>query len=91
MSSAPLESAVERRVVEWAEAHDWWTIKLMRCNKRGVPDRLFCRRGRVVFIEMKRDGKEPSLQQHIRMAEIRAQQVEVYWCDSAEDAIDCLL
>lgn len=91
MSSAALESDIEKRVRTWAEAHGWWQFKIMRASKRGVPDRFFVRRGRVVFIEMKRDGKEPTLQQQIRMAEMRAHGLEVYWCDTAEDAIDCLL
>lgn len=91
MSSAGPESLIERRIREWAEAHGWWQVKLMRCSKRGVPDRLLLRRGRVVFIEVKAPGERPSLQQQLRMAEIRAQGVEVYWCDNVEDAIDCLL
>jgi hypothetical protein len=86
MSSGPLESAIESKAVKFAESRGWWNVKLEKCSKRGVPDRLFIRRARVVFIEFKRGGEVPSLQQQIRMAELLAQGVEVHWFDNYEDA-----
>lgn len=85
-----MESAVENPVVVRAERDGWFVRKLGWIGRRGAPDRLFIRCGRVVFIEFKDRGKEPTLlqkQEHKRMLQSGA---EVYVCDSPIDALAIL-
>lgn len=81
-----LEREIEKDIVADAEAAGWWQVKLMRMSKRGLPDRLFVRRGRFVFLEVKRVGEEPSRQQTNRHNELKEHGVECYWVDSREAA-----
>lgn len=85
-----LESSIEAAAVRKAEARGWWQIKIMRASKRGVPDRLFLRNGRYVWIEFKQPGKEPTRQQRLRANEMRAHGAEVHWCDTWEKALEIL-
>lgn len=90
MPCDPLESTIEGKAVAFAKSRGWWEAKIMRANKRGIPDRLFIRWGRVVFIEFKREGEVASMQQQLRMAELIAQGVEAYCFDSYDAAIAIL-
>ena len=84
------EASIERRVVKEAKAEGWLVFKWTSPNNRGVPDRIFIRCGRVVFIEFKAAGKKPTkLQNHI-IAQLEEQEVEVYVVDSIEDGIRVL-
>jgi len=89
-SSEKLESFVERKAMKRAKELGWWEVKLMVASKRGVPDRVLIRAGRVVWMEFKRFGEEPSRQQQLRMSEIFAHGAEVYWVDTYEQAIAIL-
>ncbi len=89
-SKDPLESYEEAKVREWAELYGWWVSKFTALGKRGVPDRIFIRSGIVVFIEMKKHGKEPTRQQLKRHNEMRAHGAIVHWADRHEDAIAIL-
>lgn len=95
-----LEYVIERAVVALAKLRGWWVCKFVAPGLRGVPDRLFirggadrcrcCGRPRVVFIEFKRPGEEPTKQQLHRHEELRALGVEVYWTDDKEKALALL-
>lgn len=80
------ESEIEQQAMDYAEFRGWWQIKIMRASRNGVPDRLLIRRGRVIFIEFKREDELPDRQQLRRHAEIRAQGIEVFVCDNLADA-----
>jgi len=90
--SGRLESWLEAKVVREAQKLGWWQVKLMQCSKRGVPDRVFIRGGRVVWIEFKRPGGdgEPGKQQKIRHYEMRAAGAEVFVINSLEAALAVL-
>jgi hypothetical protein len=51
-----LEKDIERKACEWARAHGWLAFKFTSPSRRSVPDRLFVRDGRVIFIEFKAAG-----------------------------------
>lgn len=80
------ESDIEADIVDFAEMRGWWQTKFISPSLRGVTDRLFLRRGRVIFLEVKRPGEEPTPQQQKRMRDIRSHGGEVYWVDSLEKA-----
>lgn len=80
-----IEKVDERDFTKEAEAAGWLVHKVIFAI-RGAPDRLYLKGGRLVFIEWKAYGKEPSRQQERRAQEIRDHGGEAYWVDSIEDA-----
>lgn len=84
------ESKVEKQAREYAEATGWWVAKFVSPGKKAVPDRLFIKRGIVVFIEFKRPGEEPTRQQYLRMKEMKKHGAIVRWFDSFEEAKEWL-
>lgn len=80
------ESDIEADIRKLALALGWLCWKFVSPGLRGVPDRIFMRAGRLVFLEVKKVGEEPSRQQEKRAAEIRAAGFECYWVDNVEDA-----
>lgn len=60
-----LEKDIEKKVCNYAEKKGWWVAKFSSPNNRGVPDRIFLKNGKVIFIEFKSSkGKLTKLQQH---------------------------
>jgi hypothetical protein len=51
-----LEKDIERKVCKWAQDRGWLAYKFTSPGRRSVPDRIFARAGRIVFIEFKRPG-----------------------------------
>lgn len=86
MTTAPLESEVERQGSDYALRRGWYEVKIMRTSKRGFPDRFYARRGQIVLVEWKRLGEPPDPQQIRRHRELRAHGVEVHVIDSLEGA-----
>lgn len=87
---AVLEKTIEAQGEEYAEKRGWWCCKFTSPSLRGVPDRIYIRRGRVVFIEWKKFGEEPTAQQHKRHRDMRAHGAEVHWVDTLEEAMEIL-
>jgi len=90
IGSTPLESSIEADAITYAERHGWWIAKFVSPGLRGVPDRIFIRDGRVLFLELKRPGEEPTRQQLKRHREMRAHGAEVQWVDNLADAYELL-
>ena len=59
------ESVIEHEVCKYASSTGWLNYKFVSPNNRGVPDRIFIKSGKVIFIEFKALGKKPTkLQSH---------------------------
>lgn len=87
-----LEYAIEAPVCHVAELDGWHVRKLQYPGRKGAPDRLFLKGGRVVFIEFKRPGKIPkgeTLQTRERQR-ILDHGGEAYFVDSIELACEIL-
>ena len=54
------ESTIERAVCAYAKSKGCLTMKLSGQNQKGQPDRMFLHNGRVMFIEFKAPGKQPT-------------------------------
>ena len=54
------ESTIERAVCAYAKTKGCLTLKLSGQNQKGQPDRMFLYHGRVMFIEFKSPGKQPT-------------------------------
>jgi hypothetical protein len=85
-----LEKDIERRSCEWARANGWLVYKFTSPSRRSVPDRMFIRGGRVVFIEFKRPGGELTSGQVREIERLRAAGAEVHVAYSVEDVKEIL-
>lgn len=82
----PLESDVETKVKEFAEAHLILHLKIVIWGRAGWPDHIFIKNGKVVWIEFKKpDGKSPTpIQLHIH-SQLRKEGMEVHVIDNVEE------
>jgi hypothetical protein len=85
-----LERDIEGKVVDIAKKHGWLSFKFVSPAQRGVPDRIFMKDGRIVFIEFKAPGKKPTLLQDHIMRRMVDAGCEVHVCDSIEDGCNAL-
>lgn len=88
--STPLESSVEGDACDYAKTRGWMVFKFVSPGRKGVPDRLFIRDGRHLFIEFKRLNNEARRQQEKRHREMREHGAEVYVVDNLKDAYELL-
>lgn len=88
MSKGKLEAPLERDCMDYAIARGWFEVKLERCSKDGMPDRLLARAPEgVVLVEMKREiGGELSSAQLRRHKELREHGITIHVIDSLADA-----
>lgn len=78
------ELKIEQAVCAAARKAGWLPFKFTSPSQRAVPDRLFIRDGRVIFIEFKAPGKKATkLQLHVH-DKMRAHGAEVFVVDSLE-------
>lgn len=84
----PLESALEKAVCNWADAHGILHTKLNLQGRRGWPDRAFWTLGgRPILLEFKRKGEMPTKLQLYVIKQLRKLNYVVEWFDNAEEAI----
>ena len=82
------ESAIEKKVAEWAKSRGILCYKFVSPQQRGVPDRMFVLPyGTVCFIEFKQPGKKPTPLQCAEIKKLNGHGVRAIWCDNAEIAI----
>lgn len=80
------EAPIEGTVCNWAEEDGWHVRKLGYPGRRGAPDRMFIKDGRVVFVEFKRPGKKADALQRRELSKLLAHGADVLTCDSIEEA-----
>jgi hypothetical protein len=85
-----MEAGVEMPVVRRAEKAGWMVRKVQWIGRIGAPDRLFIKGGRHVWIEFKDKGKVPRKSQELEHDRLRAAGAEIYYCDSAIEALRIL-
>ena len=81
------ESTVEKHVNRFAEDHGIKSIKLNGPGERGKADRMFCKDGKAIFIELKRPGKRATELQVKWLCEMQALGFFANWTDSPGQAI----
>ena len=86
-----LEIAIEGKVQDLAERRGWLVRKIKWLGRRGAPDRMYMKEGRVVFVEFKREKKVPTAQQNREHNRLRAAGCEVITIDSIEAGDDFFL
>lgn len=83
-------TGVEDPVCEFARGRGWLVRKIAYIGRRGGPDRMFIRSGRIVLVEFKKPGRTPGAQQRREIRRLRNHGAEVYVIDNAEDGYDIL-
>jgi len=80
-----LEKQIEERVCNYAKEKGWLTLKFTSPARAAVPDRLFISpRGKIMFVEFKREGKLPTPAQLREHARLRQQLCLVYVIDDVD-------
>jgi len=54
------ESTIEHAVCAYAKSKGCLSLKLSGQNQKGQPDRMFLFQGRILFVEFKAHGKQPT-------------------------------
>lgn len=52
------EQQIQSEITKYLESQGYYVVKIVRANKSGVPDILFCRDGKFCAIEVKAKGKK---------------------------------
>ena len=84
------ESDLQSDILDFAHVRGWFAQKVEFKGRRGGMDVVAIRRGRTVWIEVKRPGEEPRPQQERVAQEMRLAGAEVHWADSMEKAREIL-
>jgi hypothetical protein len=80
-----LESDVEAKVVKYAKSRGCLERKMNGPGYRGWPDRLFGYNGKIIWVEFKRPGKEPTNLQDYVHDRLERHGFDVKWVDSVAD------
>ncbi len=86
MREAQLEAACR----QWSKERGWLCYKLVSPGKRGFPDRMFVRAGRIVFVEFKTSKGRLSVHQARRVDELVEAGAEVHVIDSFDDFVEAM-
>jgi len=79
-----LEKEIEKKVCDYAKKFDWVTFKFVSPSNRGVPDRIFMRQHKMMFIEFKAKGKKPTNLQNLVAQTISKTGFEVFVVDNVD-------
>ena len=79
-----LEKQIEAKVCDYAKTKGMMVYKFTSPARAAVPDRLFICKGRVFFIEFKREGQKPTPAQEREHHRLRQQAINVFVVDSVE-------
>jgi hypothetical protein len=80
-----LESEIESKVVDYAKSKGCMERKMNGPGYRGWPDRLFMYNGKVVWVEFKRLGEEPTNLQRFIHGRLRDNGFDVEVVDNVLD------
>ena len=85
-----LERNLERKVVAYCKANGILCYKFTSPAHRGVPDRLLIKNGKVLFLELKKKGEEPTRLQYHEIQKLRSEGMVAEWTDNYRQAIDII-
>ena len=79
-----LEKQIEASVCDYAKKFGVGVYKFTSPARAAVPDRMFMYKGRVFFIEFKREGQKPTPAQEREHNRMRQHQINVFVVDNVE-------
>ena len=80
------EAKIEKAVVAYCRRRGLYTRKFASPAHRGVPDRVICGRGKVLFLELKRPGNVPTALQVRELRELICHGMYATWAESFHSA-----
>jgi len=84
------EKSIESIISKYAVSHGWKAFKFTSPAFRGVPDRMFLKRGFCFFVEFKAPGKKTTALQNKRIGELRKQGMAVHIVDNVPSGLELL-
>lgn len=88
MKSRPVkESTIEAGVVRHCKRRGLYCRKLTSPSSSGIPDRLICKDGKVLFLELKREKQKPTALQNYEIGLLVKAGMYATWTDNLVDAI----
>lgn len=88
------ESQIEKKLVAYCRKRGIYTRKFVSPANRGVPDRVIVGNGRVLFLELKREGNKPTELQKWGLAQLREHGAEAHLAtgyDEAKAIVDAII
>jgi len=84
------EQQIQKEITKYLEGKGYYVVKIVRANKSGVPDILFCKDGAFCAIEVKRKGKKSKVTelQRIHLEQITASGGRALVADELSDVIE---
>lgn len=79
-----LEKQIESAVCDYAKERGLGVYKFTSPARAAVPDRMFIYKGRMFFIEFKREGQKPTPAQEREHHRLQQHQINVFVVDSIE-------
>lgn len=80
------EQQIQSKIIKKLEQDGYFVLKLIKCNKSGIPDLLAVKENNTMFIEVKRPGGKLSELQKVRIKELREKNINVkIWQDYGSD------
>jgi len=85
------EQQIQKEIQDYLEKQNYYVVKVVRANKSGVPDILFCKDGKFCAIEVKRKGKKSNVTelQKVHLNMIKQSGGSAIVADSLWDVIEC--
>ena len=84
------ESIIEKAVCKYAKETGWWLAKFNCAGKAHVPDRIFIKTGKVIFIEFKATGEKARIAQVKRIEEMQNYGAVCYVIDDIAQGCEVL-
>lgn len=66
-----LESAIQKKIIDYLHSKGAYTVKVIQANKNGVPDILCCLNGIFIGLEVKTEKGKPSALQLRNIKQIK--------------------
>jgi len=83
----PTESKIEAKLVRWCRQQCIYTRKFVSPATKGVPDRIFIRNGKVLFMELKRPGNKTTALQDYEIAQLHKAGASAVVATGYEEAV----
>lgn len=77
MESRLTEQAIQKKIITQLEKQGYFVLKLIKCNKNGIPDLIAIKENETIFIEVKRPEGVLSELQKVRIKELRSRGIIV--------------
>lgn len=83
-----LEKEIESKIRKAVKKHGGLFLKFVSPSETGVPDRIVIQDGRVIFVELKRDGERPTPRQLLMHRRLRKCGADVRVVTGMQQAVE---